>query len=243
MKYWIFIVAITQVSFVQAAPLQISVEGGALFQTKSDVEIPPGTGTRFSLVDAVGEGPLPYVRLESRYTLKDKHTFRLLLAPLVIEKVGQLDKDVVYDGETFLANTDTTYRYQFNSYRFSYAYRVFQSVAGSFDVGATAKIRHAEIALKQGEIESGYPNLGFVPLLHASGTLTMGEKWLLQMDLDAIGSQYGRAVDFGLFTNYRLNKMWSAGVGYRTVEGGADVDAVYNFAWLHYLGFRVQANL
>jgi len=22
--------------------------------------------------------------------------------------------------------------------------------------------------------------------------------------------------------------------GYRTVEGGADVDEVYNFAWLHY---------
>jgi hypothetical protein len=27
---------------------------------------------------------------------------------------------------------------------------------------------------------------------------------------------------------------WSILAGYRTVEGGADVEAVYSFAWLHY---------
>jgi len=28
--------------------------------------------------------------------------------------------------------------------------------------------------------------------------------------------------------------------GYRTVEGGADVDEVYNFAWLHYAVLSVS---
>jgi hypothetical protein len=31
-----------------------------------------------------------------------------------------------------------------------------------------------------------------------------------------------------------IGERWSISAGYRTVEGGADVDEVYNFAWFHY---------
>ncbi|MDH4036617.1 MAG: hypothetical protein OEX18_02580 [Candidatus Krumholzibacteria bacterium] len=31
-----------------------------------------------------------------------------------------------------------------------------------------------------------------------------------------------------------ITDSWSVSAGYRTVEGGADVDEVHNFAWLHY---------
>ena len=225
------------------SPWQFSLEGGALYQTISDVEIPPGTGTRFSLVDAVGRGPLPFVRFEAKYALNSKHRMRLLLAPLEIEAHGQLDKDVVYHGETFLADTDTLYRYKFNSYRLSYAYRFYNSPMWSWDAGVTAKIRQAEIALIQGNTRSSYPNLGFVPLIHLAGAWKVNDVFNVQMDLDAIGSQYGRAIDIGLFGSYRLNKNWQLGAGYRTVEGGADVDVVYNFAWIHYFGMRVMVSI
>lgn len=33
---------------------------------------------------------------------------------------------------------------------------------------------------------------------------------------------------------WQLNPGLAWEVGYRTVEGGADVEEVYNFAWLHY---------
>jgi hypothetical protein len=33
---------------------------------------------------------------------------------------------------------------------------------------------------------------------------------------------------------YDLSKNWTLAAGYRTLEGGADVDDVYTFAWLHY---------
>lgn len=224
-------------------PWQFILEGGALYQTTSDVEIPPGTGTRFSLVDAVGRGPLPFLRFEAKYALNKKHHMRLLLAPLEIEANGQLDKAVVYHGETFLADTDTLYRYKFNSYRLSYTYRFFESPMWSWDAGVTAKIRQAEIALTQGDTSSSYPNLGFVPLVHLAGVWKVNTVFNLQMDLDAIGSQYGRAVDIGLFGSYRLNKNWQLGAGYRTVEGGADVDVVYNFAWIHYFGMRIMLSI
>jgi hypothetical protein len=31
-----------------------------------------------------------------------------------------------------------------------------------------------------------------------------------------------------------LSKRWTVTGGYRLVEGGADVDQVYNFAWFNY---------
>jgi hypothetical protein len=53
------------------------------------------------------------------------------------------------------------------------------------------------------------------------------------LDLDASAAPQGRAIDFGGRLRYALTDRWSAGVGYRTIEGGADVDRVYNFAWLN----------
>ena len=33
---------------------------------------------------------------------------------------------------------------------------------------------------------------------------------------------------------YDLTDRWHLGAGYRTLEGGADNDSVYSFAWFHY---------
>jgi hypothetical protein len=33
---------------------------------------------------------------------------------------------------------------------------------------------------------------------------------------------------------YDINDRWSVTAGYRTVEGGADIEDVYNFAWFQY---------
>ena len=32
---------------------------------------------------------------------------------------------------------------------------------------------------------------------------------------------------------YAISDHWDVSVGYRTIEGGADVEQAYNFAWLH----------
>lgn len=43
----------------------------------------------------------------------------------------------------------------------------------------------------------------------------------------------GRVEDLALKFAYDISERWSVTGGYRTVEGGADVDAVYNFAWFN----------
>lgn len=44
----------------------------------------------------------------------------------------------------------------------------------------------------------------------------------------------GRVVDVAVELGYHLGSRWTVEAGYRTVEGGADVEEVYAFAWLHY---------
>ena len=78
-----------------------------------------------------------------------------------------------------------------------------------------------------------------MPLLHIRGEYHFNPRWWLLLDRDAVAGGPGRAEDGTLKLGYTFNDHWSLAGGYRTVEGGADVEEVYNFAWLHYLVFSV----
>ena len=47
-----------------------NIETGAVWQERNDVQIPGDTGTQFSLVDHVGQGPFAFYRLELFYNLR-----------------------------------------------------------------------------------------------------------------------------------------------------------------------------
>lgn len=59
------------------------------------------------------------------------------------------------------------------------------------------------------------------------------DRWHFLIDLDALAGGPGRAIDLALKIGYDLSDDWRLTAGYRTIEGGADVDEVYNFAWFH----------
>ena len=77
--------------------------------------------------------------------------------------------------------------------------------------------------------------MGFVPLLHIRGQYYVNDHWWLLLDVDALAGGPGRAEDATIQAGYNFSEAWSLSAGYRTVEGGADVEEVYNFAWLHYI--------
>jgi hypothetical protein len=56
------------------------------------------------------------------------------------------------------------------------------------------------------------------------------------MDFDGLaGGGPGRAFDVALKVGYDFNRHVSLNAGYRLLEGGADVEQVYNFSWFNYL--------
>jgi hypothetical protein len=61
----------------------------------------------------------------------------------------------------------------------------------------------------------------------------LGQRVRLTVEADATAAPQGRAFDVAAMLDVNVTPWWFIGGGYRTVEGGADVDSVYNFAWLN----------
>ncbi len=211
----------------------IEVEGGAVWQSRNDVRIPNETGTLFSLVDLAGSGPYGVFRVEAAFDVNERHGFRVVVAPLAIEDSGTPPETIRFAGEAFEPGVATTANYQFSSYRVTYRYRFYSGPTWRWRVGFTGFVRDARIALRQGDRSAEDTDVGFVPLLHVSGDARLSDRLRFMLDLDGLAAPQGRAFDVAAKLGYSLSDRWQMAFGYRTIEGGADVDAVYNFAWLH----------
>lgn len=228
------------IPYESPAKTVVSLEGSAIWQTRNDQRVPGEGGTEFSLSD-FDKGPFPGVRLYVGHTFNERHEIRALYAPLEVEIDGKFDQAVIFRGSTFAANTDTKALYKFNSYRLTYAYHLEPKGEWNMAWGFTGKIRDAEVRLTQGALRESKSNVGFVPLLHFQANRALSENWLFRFDFDGLAAPQGRAFDLAFFFERSLD--WnniSAFGGYRTLEGGADNDEVFNFAWIHYavLGLR-----
>ncbi len=213
----------------------IELEGGAVWQSLNDVQVPNDeTGTRFSIIDVTGNGPWPAARLYLTWNINDRHGLRALLAPLSITETGEIAEPVNFAGQSYQPGEPVEATYQFNSWRLTYHYRFMNREKLRLWVGFTAKIRDAKIELTQGSTTSKETDVGFVPLLYLAADWRFAPRWHLLLDFDGLAGGPGRAFDIALKAGYDFNDNWSITGGYRTVEGGADVESVYNFAWLHY---------
>jgi hypothetical protein len=232
---------------VPAEPLPTftaEVEAGPVWQSGNDVQIPnTEDGTRFSIVDLIGNGPYPAARLYITWNIADRHGLRLLLAPLNIKGSGVPGAPIDFAGEAFDPGVSTDATYKFNSWRITYRYRLYNGQPWRWWVGFTGKIRDAKIELGQPGKRAEKTDVGFVPLLHIAGEYRLSPGWRLRLDLDALAGGPGRAVDAAINVRYDLGDRWSLSVGYRTIEGGANVEEVYNFAWLHYATISVLYRL
>lgn len=231
MKPILFLSLLLLASPLSNAQTYVSAEGDLTWQSRNDQRIPGDSGTNFSLSD-FKTGPFPGYRLYVGHKWNERHELRALYAPLAVDLSGKFDKSVDFQGTTFAANTETSAYYKFNSYRLTYAYHFEHPGSWRLALGFTGKIRDAEVRLTQGNLYASKKNVGFVPLVNFQARRSLGENWTFRFDMDGLAAPQGRAFDAGLF----LERTWETFTifsGYRTIEGGADNDRVYNFAWIH----------
>ncbi len=241
MSIFLFVWLLLLSSAVQAQTY-LSLEGGALWQGLNDQAVPGDSGTRFSIAD-FKQGPFASYRIYLGYQFSERHQIRFLYAPLELTVHGQFNKTISFNNANFLANTAATAFYKFNSYRVTYACSIEDLQSWKLSLGFTAKVRDAEVRLTQGSTTVSKSNIGFVPLFHIDGKTAVFSDLLFRFDFDGLVAPQGRAVDLGIFLETQLiYDQTFLFAGYRTIEGGADNDKVYNFAWLHILtlGLRTE---
>lgn len=216
----------------EAPRWRLRLEGGASWQSRNDVQIPGDTGTRFSLLDLTGGGPFPVGRVALDWDATERHGLRLVYAPVRSDGTGALDQPTSFAGTTFAAGPAHG-EYRFDTYRLTWRYRLADGPRWTWRAGLTGLVRDASIELEQGATSAKKTNTGFVPLLHVDGRWRLAPRWDLAFDLDAAAASQGRAIDLLLEAGYDLSDRWRASIGYRAIEGGADNDEVYSFAFVH----------
>jgi hypothetical protein len=220
----------------------LNLESGGVFYSRNKARIPNDTGTRFDLLDLTGDGPEAYARVSATYDFNARHALRLTLAPLESAGTGALEAPVQFQGADFAAGVPTRGEYAFNTYRLTYRWMAHRSEQWDWGLGATLLVRDAKTALQQGAVQRAKNDVGVVPLLHLYGAWHLTERTSLVADFEGAAAPQGRAVDLALSLEHTLPSGWRLFAGYRTLEGGADNDSVYTFAWLHFavlgLGYR-----
>ncbi len=211
----------------------IGLELGPVWFSRNDVRVPGSSGSEFDMSDLTGSGPDAFARVNAHWTINDRHGVRLVLAPLEVSGTGELSQETDFAGETFAAGTAEGI-YKFNAYKLTYRYALPDRGAWRWRIGFTGVIRDANIELRQGALRANDDDLGFVPALHLSGEYRFDDRWLFTLDFDGLAGGPGRLFDVAVTLEYDLSERWRIGGGYRTLEGGADTDDVYTFAWLHY---------
>ena len=238
-----FVLVFSIVTLVLAAPGEdgrsqrwtAELEGGGVFSGYNDARIPNVGGTLFSLSRDLDIAAKAYYRLRLSYAISRRHELSLLYAPLTLKATGTLPAAVSFTGVLFPQGSDVDGIYTFNSYRLTYRYRLLAKPRLRLDIGFTAKVRDAEIALTAPGLAASKTNVGFVPLLHLRLVWDWSPTLGLLLEADAAAARQGRAEDVLLALSWRLSPRTQLRFGYRFVEGGADVDEVYNFAWIHYI--------
>jgi hypothetical protein len=208
-------------------------ESAAIWTTRNDVRIPPDTGTEFSIVDLVGSGPATAGRVEVTAGLAARHEVRFVYAPIEISGAGVPAGPIAFAGGAFAPGVRTDAHYRFTSYRATYRYTFYAGERWQWQVGFTGFVRDARIALAQAGVAAEDTDVGFVPLAHVRGRATLADRVRLTLELDGTAAPQGRAFDGAVMVDVHVTRRWFIGGGYRTIEGGADVDTVYNFAWLN----------
>jgi len=215
------------------------LEGGAVFNGYNDVRIPNETGTEISLVEDLSAESRFFFRGRLSYVIDDRHTISVFAAPLRINADGRVDQQVVFEDSSFEAGSQLKAVYRFDSYRVTYRYRLYDRPDLKIGLGFTAKLRDAAISLQSGDKFEEKTNTGFVPLINFMLDWSFSDRLGLLLEGDALAAPQGRAEDVLLALRYDLTGRVALKTGYRILEGGADVDEVYNFALLHYLSAGV----
>ncbi len=224
-------------AFSVQAQFRFDTEFGASFNTQNDVRYPNGENTTANLVDIpdqLGTGQTAFLRLRASYTIKDRHTISGLYAPLTFKSSGSFSRPIEFGNSVYSENDVTDVSYKFNSYRLTYRYRIVNKEKIKFGLGLTGKIRDARIGFSSGIKSDETTDVGFVPLINFRLNLYPTEKLMFTLNGDALVGPQGRAEDIFAGFEYAISNPVAVKAGYRILEGGADVDQVYNFSLIHY---------
>lgn len=225
-------------------------EAGPSYVAQNDGEY-GATGTRYDADDVGQRDNLVVTSRTSLELAAGRHTVILLYAPFELRTRVELDRDVQFRDELFMAGTVVDHRYLFDGYRASYLYRVLDGPL-SLDVGGSLQIRNANVAFATGDgtrqaLEDDIGLVGAAKLrvwwrpssdrawaaLEADGFSTFG----------LLSNVKGAIYDTQLTVGYPVARGVDLFLGARLLGGGADVQSQQIYNWANFVAFTAGARV
>ena len=228
------------------AQFMADLETGLNLSGYNDVRVPGNiVGNTFSLQEDIGSNASLFFRAKFNYTFAKRHNVSVLLAPFTKTYKGKPKQSISFAGQTYSAIYEVKAKYQFNSWRLSYRWDFINSKHFQIGIGLTGMIRDAKISMNGKDnfgkvVESSKSNVGFLPMINFLLVWKFTPCMGFHIEGDAIATPHGRAEDIFFGWTGCISDKVSMKLGYRFLEGGADKDAVYNYALLHYIVFGVM---
>jgi hypothetical protein len=221
------------------------------------------SGTRLDYVKDGGQDVLfPTMRFSVEGS-HERHTLILLYQPIDLRTEETLRKDLVVDGERFLAGTPMNFRYGFDFYRASYLYNVLSCAnACELGVGASLQLRNAiiDFTSADGAQRRSNRDVGPVPAIKSRGRLPLSERSFIGYEADgmyapvkylnggrsdvvgaildfSVRGGYDVAPSLGVFFNLRYLGGGAQGTSKRDAERGPGDGYASN--WLHFVSSTV----
>jgi hypothetical protein len=235
MRYLAVALLFSAGTLAHAAEWSADVETGAVWAGYADVRVPNATGDTISFTDDLDAEVAPFGRLRLGMHPGGAHHLYIELAPLTVRARGSLSSAVDFAGTTFPADTELSASYQFNTYRLLYRYGIRNDDEVRSAWGAALLVRDARLRITGGGLTGVDDDLGLVPLLGYEYARRLNDAWWFVFDINAAAASQGRAEDLFLGVKRTASERFEVNLGYRLIEGGADVDQVYTFTALNHV--------
>ena len=228
------------------AQFMADMETGLNLSGYNDVRVPGNiVGNTFSLQNDVGSNASLFFRTKFNYTFKERHTVSVLLAPFTKTYKGKPKQNFNFAGQSYSSIYEVKAKYQFSSWRLSYRWDFINSKQFRIGAGLTGMIRDAKITMKGKDnmgayVESSKSNVGFLPLINFFLAWKFTPCMDFRIEGDAIATPHGRAEDIFFGWAGCVSDIVKLKLGYRFLEGGADKDAAYNYAFFHHIVFGIM---
>ena len=234
----IFFLNVFTVGWCQEA-IRVDLEGGLAYQTRNTCAV-PADSQKFSYRDLIGRGPFDFGRLTALINDDNNSGYRIVVAPLNINGVGKLPNTVSFSGVSFAPGVNTSGRYIFNNYRFSWWHKWKPISKVQIRAGWTLFIRDANVSLAQGAKTASFYNLGPVPLYYLLAEKNLGANFAAEFEFDGLVAPEGGALDFGLALGYRLSSAAALKVKLRYLDGGTGSGSAYDYATFNYVSLGLE---
>jgi hypothetical protein len=212
----------------------IDIESGGVFSGYNNVRVPGKGGTKISLSRELHTNSEAFFRGGIILSPSERNHFSFYAAPLRLHANGSVNRTIIFRGVEFPISVALEARYKFDTYRLTYRYDFHRSHSFEAGLGVTALLRDASVTLESDTLRETEKNVGWVPLINFRFNWLFAANSNLLLQGNALAAPQGRAEDVLLAFVYNASPNFDIKLGYRILEGGADVDSFYGFALINY---------